>query len=125
MKKVFIAILLTLIFASPLFGANTIVRTGNVIHITDIDSDYSLTDTFPSYTNGAAINSIQFNPAAADDQMIVEQGTTSGAILMDVTCEDAYDQRVKYFWNQRLLPVIDFSDGTYTAGSSIIIILGE
>lgn len=102
-------------------AANTVTRTGNVIYITDIDSDWSWSDTFPNYGK-ILVKSIQFNGAQADDQCVIKEATDSGAPLFDVTVEDAYDQRFKPF-GVLLRPVLDYSAGTYTAGSKVIIIL--
>lgn len=122
MKKIFIAIALFLscIFFDQAFAANTIIVTGNKVHITDIDSDWSWSDSYPQYAYPYLV-SIQFNPAAADDQCIIKEGSDSGAPFFDVTAIDEYNQKAKMI-NVYSKPVLDFSDGTYSAGSSVILI---
>ena len=99
--------------------ANTIVRTGPVVHITDIDSDWLWSTQFPGI-NKIPVVSIQFNGAAQDDQCIISEGSITGAILFDFTADNVYDQHPKYFHGVGLRPVLDFSIGTYSANSSVI-----
>ncbi len=103
--------------------ANEINRVGAVINISDIDSDWLWSYTFPDYPE-IKIQSIQFNPGAVDDHCVIKNGSDTGPPFFDVTGEDAdYDQRNKPYHGAKLMPVLDFSDGTYSAGSSVQIIV--
>lgn len=122
MKNLFIGLFLFFLISGVAFGANTVVRNGNVIEISDIDSDWSWSDTFPQYPQMPVV-SIQFNGAAADDQCVIKNATDTGPALFDVLVVDEYDQRYKLFNGTLLKPVLDYSAGTYTAGSTVILIL--
>lgn len=106
------------------YAANTVTVTGNVIEITDIDSDWSWSDSFPSHES-LPIGAVIFKPGAADDQCVLEEATTSGASFFDVTASDEYSEKGMNFSGARLRPVLDFSDGTYSAGSKVIIIIND
>lgn len=107
--------------------ANTIDQEGLTIRITDIDSDWSWTDLSPKRgdANGVRVASIQFNPAAVNDECFIKEGTDAGPEMFYALCADAYDQRIKYFNGQLKRVLLDFSAGTFTAGSSVIIELWE
>ena len=109
-------------------GVNTIKYVSPVVEITDIDSDWLYsTATFLGMTSKLNIISIQFNPGAAGDQCVILDTNAAGPAIFDVTSYDVYDQRIKYFPqpNAGFRPFLDFSAGTYTAGSKVIIIIGE
>ena len=102
--------------------ANTTTENGRVIEITGLDADWQ--GSVDTSMSRMKIESIQFNPSAADDVMIIHDGGLNNASLMDVTCQNVYDQRVKYFhppvWAD---PVIDISDCTLgTAANAKVII---
>jgi len=90
--------------------ANTTIK-GNIIQITDLDADWY--GNVDANMHEMKISSIQFNPSATDDIMIIHDGSLDGATLFKVKCVDTYDQRIKYFdppiWAN---PVIDISDCT-------------
>lgn len=121
----FLALILVMISmciaAGDIDAANTVTRTGNVIEISNIDSDWAWSDTFPSYST-IRVMSIQFNGGLTDDQCVIKEASDTGAAMFDVTVQDTYDQRLKPF-GVRLRPVLDFSAGQYSSGSSVIIIL--
>ena len=102
--------------------ANTVTQTANVVTISSIDSDWSWSDTF-SGRDSILVDSIQFTPAATDDACIIKNVSDAGASIFNAKSADAYDQKVKYFHGVPLSPVLDFSAGTFTAGSSVTIIL--
>ena len=106
-------------------AANTITHSGNVIEITNIDSDWTWTDTLTALTDGIWVKSIQFNPGATDDVLVIKEGSDTGPKILYFKCVDTYDQRCKYFNHRNnvlLKPVFDYSDSTISAGASIIII---
>jgi len=106
--------------------ANTVVMNASqtVITISAIDSDWLITDTLSKrHLGGTRVHSIQFNPAAAADKCKVLDGSASGSQLFYALCADNTDQRIKYFPEAEILPFLDFSEGTYTAGSSVVVTL--
>ena len=89
------------------------------LNISDIDSDWLWSDSFDSIYPDVRIISIQFNPGATDDHCVIKEGSAAGHPIFDVTCENEYDQRIEYKKKKALRPVLDFSAGTYSAGSTI------
>ena len=122
MKKLFLTILFLLIpvFASAVQVVN-VSADRSTITITGVASDWTWTETFPQYPNGIRIHSIFFNPAATDDKCRIEDYDDNDIIHFYSKCADAYDQRIQYYNGQRCKLVLDYSDGTYTAGSSVTI----
>ena len=105
--------------------SNTIVKTGLTVDITDIDEDWLFnTATFLGQT-GLFISSIQFDPIQTDDECIIKEGGETGAIIFRALAANAYDQKIKYFHGENKHPFLDFGDGTFTAGTRIIIELSE
>jgi hypothetical protein len=101
--------------------ANTILRTGPVVHISAIDSDWLWSDTFPQLAN-IPVQSIQFNGAQQADRCIIKEGSAAGAILFDFTADDIYDQHPLILNGVHLRPVLDFSAGVFTTNSTVIFI---
>ncbi len=117
-KLILIVFVLFFLFSGIAVAANTITPTGNFVTIEDIDSDWSWSDQFPNYPRVFLIG-IQFNPGAADDQCVIKEGSDTGSDIMDVTAESAYDERYKPVGVESR-PVLDYSAGTYSAGSKVI-----
>ena len=128
-KKMILGVcLLCLLCVTPAWSANTITVVGHTITIEDIDSAWaSATDTTNLTTDqnlyGLYVHSIEFKPAATDDECIIYSGSsTSGAKTFPQLCADKYDERIKYYPpNVRRHIYLDFTNGTYTANSLIII----
>jgi len=112
-----------LFFNNMVMAANTVSRSGNVITISSIDSDWLWSDTFPLLAKVPVI-AIFFKGAAADDACVIKEGSASGPAFFDVKVNDSYDQRQGLYGGAKLRPVLDYSAGTYTAGSTVTIILG-
>jgi len=95
---------------------------GNIIEITNLDADWY--GNVDADIHEMKISSIQFNPSAVDDIMIIHDGSLDGATLFKAKCEDVYDQRVKYFnppiWAN---PVIDISDCTIASPNNAEVII--
>jgi len=108
--------------------ANTIVITGNVIDLVNIDSDWNWYDTltaFASDKGGIPIHSIQFKPAATGDHCVIKNGSNTAAVIFDKEAANQYDDKVVYFHGEELKPFLDVGDGTYNAGARIIITLAK
>lgn len=103
--------------------SNTINQSGYTVEISDIDSDWTWTDTFTDskYANGIRINYIQFNPAAANDACSIKEGADTGPQFFRCSAEDANAQKAVNYYGAIKKPVLDFSAGIFTAGSSVII----
>jgi len=113
--------------AMPAWAANTITVSGHTITIQDIDSNWaSATDTTNLTADmrlGLFVSSIYFKPAATNDICLIYDGNSaSGTLTFNPKCADAYDERIKYYPpNVRRTLYLDFTNGTYTAGSVVII----
>lgn len=106
--------------------ANTIIVSGNVIEITDIDSDWSWYDTLVAYATsktGIPIHSIQFKPIATGDRCVIKNGSAAAASVFDKAAATAYDDKELYFHGEEIKPFLDVGDGSYSAGAKVIITL--
>ncbi len=102
--------------------ANTIKYKGFTIEISDIDSDWTWTETVPDALNGIPINFIQYNPIADGDKCaIYEESIADGPRCFYVKNDGDDDQKRAPYYGTRMKPILDFSAGTYTAGSTVII----
>jgi len=106
--------------------ANTINLSGNVIEISNIDSDWNWYDTLVAYATskvGIPIHSIQFLPGATNDRCVLKNGSITKAAFFDKIAEDVYDNTQFRFDGEEFKPVLDVSVGVYSANAKIIIIL--
>ena len=107
--------------------ANTIKYERWSIEITDIDSDWTWTDTLPNYRNGIRVDSIQFTPIQTNDRCVFLDGIdeANSPPCFDVICADEWDQKIRYYNGRPLHLFLDFSLGLYTAGTAIHIQMAE
>jgi hypothetical protein len=105
--------------------ANTLNREGNTLEISDIDSDWTWSDTFliAEFPNGIEVNFIQFNTAASTDVCIIKEVGATGPTLFKATANevDAVDEARAYYYGARIKPFLDVGDGSYNASATIII----
>ncbi|MBS3809771.1 MAG: hypothetical protein KGY38_06435 [Desulfobacterales bacterium] len=101
--------------------ANSVIPTGNehspVYEITGMDSDW--------VGRNGPLQSIQFNPGATSDVLVVKNGSTAGPMLFSTTADSGSDETIKYFYGVRVAPVIDYSECTLSAGHEVIVVYGE
>jgi len=117
MKKTFFATLVCVAMffvAFQAWGANTVVMDSPVVHITVNDADWT--------GQTREIDSIQFNPAATDDEVVIKNGDANGAIIFKAKASDAYEEQIKYFNTRLLTPFIDVSDCTVGSTFEVIVI---
>lgn len=112
----------------------TAVRYKNgVIEVKVPSADWGLessTDKVPGLNDlprGPFVESIEFVPGATTDKCAIFENSASGPQLAmfkpdPSTTLPGKQPLVKYF-NRQLRPFIDFSEGSYSAGSSVIIIV--
>jgi len=81
--------------------------------ITAMDSDYDATEDIP-------IVSIKLFPGAANDILIVKNGSDTGPTICKLESTDG-EPRVEYFFGSYWQPYIDFSECTLSAGHSVVI----
>lgn len=117
MKRAFFATLVCVVMffvVLQAWGANTIVSDFPVYQITVNDADW----TGPK----RVLDSIQFNPAAADDEIVVKNGDADGAVIFQAKASDAYEEQIKYFDTRPLTPFIDVSECTVGSTFEVIVI---
>ena len=110
--------------------ANTITSTGEYITISEIDSDFQLSDVsdMPSVIT---IESIRFNGGAVSDRCVIKDRGATGPKIFDsgpVTAES--DVRIQYYANNDSFhnsssPFLDFSEGIFTAGATVTIVVAR
>lgn len=124
MKKIFILFAILLIPAICL-AANTYKFTGGkAIEISAIDSDYFITKHFKaaSYPNGVKVKYVIFVPGASGNKMVLRDGADTGPELINTGAVSDTESRIIYM-DSVVKPYLKFSDGTYSAGSKIIILV--
>jgi hypothetical protein len=110
--------------------ANTVTMAGKFIQIIPDDTQ----DWYPSSTTTGeglglptdwlCVKSIQFEPSAANDALVVNEGGLDGPTIMHVVCTATTDQKIKYFGNGTWMrPYIDDSDCTYGTATSCRILI--
>ena len=125
MKKAWV-VLLILLFAGTALAANTLTygSSQQLITFTTVDADWHWYDSFPNNRNrGIQIFFIRFNPGAASDRCVINDGSIDGAALFDSSvAADTGDGTIVYYpEGVYFKPVLDASDGTYNAAAKITI----
>jgi hypothetical protein len=103
--------------------ANTIVVGRNCVHLTAIDTDWTFTDSYAGCVNGVRVHSIMVSAAGADT-IVLEQGSVSGPIFFKRVFSGA-GSTFDVLGEPLLLPVLDVSDGSYTAGTIVSIMFSK
>ena len=97
-------------------------RNNTTIEISGIDSDWAWSDSFPNYPHGIALFSIEFKPGQANDACVICDEKGDVPALINCTCRDVYDDKVKYFPpGIRYFPKLTYASGTYSANARVII----
>ena len=100
----------------------TQIEAHGSLEITSISGDWNYaTDKPDDWPVLPRIASIQFDPGDADDQLTITDGNDGGPRRVFFNCEDAYDQRIKYFHGSRMVPYIDYSESSFSAGHRVVI----
>ena len=125
MRKVFLTIMM-LIFLLPLtaIGANTVTRTGNTCNVSAMDGNFVYTDVgaWPSgYTKGVKVVSIQFIPGAANDFVIIREGSIAGGFITKLESTDGEPRIFIPASPTTYKPAIKYSENTLSSGHRIII----
>jgi hypothetical protein len=104
--------------------ANQVDRVGNFITIKEIDSDWDHTVLFPNY-NEIRLQAIRFHPGAVDDVCIIKEGSdgANAPRTFEYTASEDTLPAIEYYGGVGSKPVLDFSAGTYSSGSSVTIII--
>jgi hypothetical protein len=101
--------------------ATTLERNG-ILEITSIAADWDYKASRPTnWPEKPRLTSIKFNPGAADDKLTIKEQNDGGPECFFCLCQNTYDQRIEYYHGQRIIPYIDFSACTLSAGHSVII----
>lgn len=92
------------------------------LEISGIAADWDYNSSKPAnWPARPRINSIQFDPGAADDILLIKERDEGGPQRFYANCENTYDQRCKYYHGTRVVPFIDFSECALSAGHKVTI----
>jgi hypothetical protein len=102
--------------------ATQIESRGGLV-ITAIAADWSYNVSKPPFWEDLPrIASIQFDPGAAADVLVIKDGSDAAATRCSLGPVDGQgDQRIKYFFGARFVPYIDFSECTLSADHRVTI----
>ena len=92
--------------------ANTITTKNRVIELSAIDADW----------DGGKMNiaSISFHPGAADDVLVIKEGSDSGPAIVRIKPFDVQGVEID-LKGMEYSPFLDVSDCNITAGGTVII----
>ena len=102
---------------------NTFIRSFATFNITDIDSDWLWSTTWPGNLQGIPVYSIHFVATGANDLCILRDGSITGPIVFHRLAVAVGDQVPSYFGGNLVQLALDFSEGVYTAASYIVVVL--
>ena len=123
MKKliVFLTLLGFSFWGSSVLAGNTVTRFENVIEISAMDSDWSWS-SIVSHPKGIKILAIKFFPGAAEDYVVIRNGSDTGPKITKIESQDGEPRVDLSLSGSYFKPVIDFGDCSLTAGASVVII---
>lgn len=97
--------------------SNTVTTSGPVASISTIDSDW--------IGEQRALQSIQFNPGASGDTLVVKHKDENGPVIFKSVADGASDEVIKYFHDIGLKPFIDQSQCVLSGGHLVIVVYGD
>jgi hypothetical protein len=128
MKKFIIIFIMVILTCANAQAANTIKSDGEGITISNIDSDWKWTDNYsynPSYRDkGIPVISIQFRPGAVGDKCVFKIRRAKGVKIVTLEAKNDDDDIIKYWFGVPLRLFMDYSEGTFSAGSEVMISIG-
>ena len=101
-------------------GANTTTTEGSTINIAlhgTHNTDWDWVAEMGSFN--AILKSIQVNPAAADMDIIIRDGSATGIPIFTMNMTDTDDNRAKPYNKKRCRPYIDADDCTNSGSATI------
>ena len=109
-------------------GSSNVTVSKNVISITrpGASTDWGLhtlssTAHLDRLEPGIPINRIVMTPGASRDIIVIKDNNKNGVEVCRLECASSYDQKVEYFYGQRIKPYIDVSACTHGQTSSSIL----
>ena len=111
-----------LIFAVPTMAGNTVNSFESCVQVSAMDGDW-LWSTITTNPKGIKIKAIKFYPGAADDVLIIKNGSDSGPTMLKLESSDGEPRYDPSFAGGYFKPVIDYGDCTLTGTASIVFIL--
>jgi len=96
--------------------ANTITGGYPIVNITVNDSDWT--------GQRLPVQSIQFNPEASGDKLVVKDYDANGPVIFQTTADGASDETIKYLHGLTCTPFIDYSACSIGTTALAIIIYG-
>ncbi|RLI49220.1 MAG: hypothetical protein DRP09_20825 [Candidatus Thorarchaeota archaeon] len=99
---------------------------GRVIEVTwdTASGNWNIVDDLPGFAkSGLLISNIRFDPSAANDELLIREGSNTGPALFRRTADGVADQREGSFpRGSRIFPYILFSEQTFTTFGDVSII---
>lgn len=125
MKKTLIPILalVLLLAGASARAANTVNKSGCIVTVSAMDSDFDLAAAGYGPGAGWRLVSIEFFGGAANDRLLVKDGSDTGPEMFDRTIDDVRVPAIKYFMGAEAQPLIDYSECTLSAGHKVIFTL--
>ena len=119
MKKVLCLIGLLIFTTANSFAATTLTHSSGseVYQLNTLDTDYT-------FTYHTWVDSIEFDPGAANEYIVLKVGSDSGERILKLLSSDG-EPRIKYFDASRIQIMYDASESSVTSSAKIIIVQGQ
>ncbi len=101
---------------------NTVVIAGKLIHIFDIDVDWSWLENFVGQNKGLLVEWIRI-VGALGDHVVFKAENASGKIFLDETIQANLRPVYIPYHGEKMKMFLDFSAGSYTNATEIFIML--
>ena len=130
MKKLIkLLIIATVLAFSSYASANTfnVTNLSCGIQITACDTLWTWTTHFtePQHAGGIKVDYIFFTPGATGDIVTIHDGSAAGPVIARFVAADIYDQRIIYFFGERIRPYLATPAGAPNAAAFITIKLAD
>lgn len=107
--------------------ASPTIINGGFVTLSGIDDNWSYDDYFDANTapvfneNGIMIKSVKFAPGATNDILILKEGSNTGPIISQITCDSLKTEYDVHFEDFHYKPFLDFDASTISTGGIVII----
>jgi len=92
----------------------TVIKAGDKIYnMVNFDADYNFTEMF--------VQSVIFVAGAANDHVVLREGSLTGPVICDIMCPTAKHEQVMF--DRRMKIYIDVSEGVFSAGARLIVLV--
>ena len=119
-KHLFMVLALVTLFAVSAWAANTVTTDAGTIKIVpDGTTDWAWTSLAGANANGLVVYSIQFNPSAANDVLILHNGGIDGVEVFNSGPAGGTAPIIKYYPQGKVIRLVfDASDCTFSVAAN-------